>query len=190
MLYSLSRALCYCVFKIFFSLEVKGKDAFRANEPFILASNHLSHLDPPLMAVASPKRIAFLAKEELFSNKLFSLYLKDVGVIPIKRGSSDIKSMRLSLKTLKTKALLVFPQGTRGRGLDEINLGVGFLCKKAKVPVVAARIYGTDQILPRGAKFLRKGRMRVVFARVDTITPDDTYQDISSKVMETIKNLK
>ena len=98
--------------------------------------------------------------------------------------------MRLSLKTLKTKALLVFPQGTRGRGLDEVNSGVGFLCKKAKLGVVAARVYGTDKVFPKGAKFLRRGRIRVVFARVDTITSDDTYQDISSKVMETIKNLK
>lgn len=190
MLYRLSRALCYCVFKLFFSLEVEGKAAFFDDKPFILASNHLSHLDPPLLAVACPKKVAFLAKEELFRNKLFTLYLKDVGVIPIKRGSSDIKSMRLALKTLKTKALLVFPQGTRGRGLDEVSSGVGFLCKKAKAGVVAARIYGTDKVLPRGAKFLRKGRIRVVFTRVEAIAPSDNYQDISSKVMETIKDLR
>ncbi len=189
MLYRVSTLFCYCFFKIFFALQIKGKDVFPADEPFILASNHLSHLDPPVLAVSCPRKIAFLAKQELFSNKLFRLYLKDVGVISIKRGASDIKSLRLALKTLKTKALLVFPQGTRGGDFAEVSFGVGFLARKSKVPVVAARIYGTDKILPKGAKFFRRGRIRVVFSKVDSVGDDDSYEDITLKVVEAIKKL-
>jgi len=141
------------------------------------------------LAVSCPYKITFLAKEELFDNKLFALYLKDVGAIPLKREKSDIKTLRLALKTLKTKALLIFPQGTRGAGFDRVNSGVGFLCKKAAVPVIAARIYGTDKVFPKGAKFPRRGKIKVIFSKVQTIDQEDTYQDISRKVMEVIKNL-
>ena len=164
-------------------------DVFPADQPFILAANHLSNLDPPILAVSCPKRIAFMAKEELFANKLLSLYLKDVGAIPIKRGKSDIRIMRLALKTLKTKALLIFPQGTRGRSFNEANSGVGFLSRKAKVPVIAARIYGTDKVLPKRAKFFRRGKIKVIFAKVNTVKEGDDYQAITQKVMATIESL-
>jgi len=189
MFYRLSILLSRCFFKTFFALEVKGKDVFPANQPFILAANHLSNLDPPVLAVACPKRVSFMAKEELFASKLLSLYLKDVGAIPIKRGKSDIKIIRLALKTLKAKALLIFPQGTRGRSFDEANLGVGFLSQKAKVPVVAARVYGTDKVLPKGAKFFHRGKLKIVFAKVNAIKEGDDYRTITQKVMATIESL-
>lgn len=189
MLYKVSTLFAYCFLKLFFDLKVEGSDAFPADQPFILASNHCSHLDPPVLASTCPKPVAFLAKQELFGNKLLSLYLNDVGVIPVRRGKSEIKIIRLALKTLKTRALLIFPQGTRNRAFEEANLGVGFLCKKAKVPVVAARIRGTDKVLPKGAKFFRRGKIKVAFARLDNITSEDDYSAITRKVMRAIENL-
>ncbi len=189
MLYRISTAICYAIFKIFFRLKIRGREAFNCGSPFILASNHLSHLDPPLMAVCSPYKVAFLAKEELFKNPIAIWYFKRVGVIPIKRGKADIANTRTALKTLKAKSLLIFPQGTRGGSFDELNLGVGFLAKRAKVPIIAAKITGTDKILPRGAKFLSPGRIEVTFKRVDNIKEDDIYETIAIKTAETIKNL-
>ena len=55
--------------------------------------------------------------------------------------------------------------------------------------MIAARIYGTDKVFPKGAKFPRRGKIKVIFSKVQTIDQEDTYQDISRKVMEVIKNL-
>ena len=189
MLYRLSKILAYSFLKLFYKLEVKGKKYIPKAGPFILASNHLSNLDPPTLAVSSPRKIGFLAKEELFKNKLLALYLRGVGAISVKRDKSDIRVMRLALKTLKTKPLLIFPQGARGGGFMAANSGVGFFYKKTGVPIIAARIYGTDKALPKGAKFFRKGGIKVVLARVDNIEKSDSYEDVTQKVMNKIASL-
>jgi len=189
MLYRVSTSIVFCFLKIFFKLEVKGKDKIPRNQPFILASNHMSNLDPPTLAASCPVKIGFIAKEELFKSRLFSIYLKDVGAIPLKREKSDIKALRTSLKILKTKPLLIFPQGTRGSNFDELNFGVGFLYRKAAVPIIAARVYGTDKVLPKGAKVFSCGKIKVVFAKVDNIEKEDSYQDITLKVANKIKSL-
>jgi len=154
-----------------------------------LAANHLSNLDPPLLAIVSPRKVGFLAKEELFKKKIAALYFKDVGVIPLRRGQSDIGAMRLALKVLESKPLIIFPQGTRGDSFEEANSGVGFLCEKTKVPIVAARIYGTDEASSKKVSFFNKIKIRIIFARVDNIEEGDSYEDITRKVMDKIKSL-
>ncbi len=190
MLYNIATAALLILCKCLFKLKVKGKDSFPKKTPFILTSNHISNLDPVILGVAAfPRGVSFLAKEELFSNKLFALILKDVGAIPLKRGKSDIRTVRIALKTLKKRPLVVFPQGTRSSGFDKVNSGVGFLYRKAKVPIIAAKIQGTDKVLPRGAKYLSRGRVKVTFSKVDDIIDSDNYKDIASKVMNKIKTL-
>lgn len=188
MLYRFSTTTVYCLLKLFYRLEVEGKESIPRKGPFILAANHLSNLDPPLLAAVSSRKVGFLAKEELFKSKISALYFKDVGAIPLKRGKSDIRAVRLALETLENKPLLIFPQGTRGASFEEASAGIGFLCKKAKVPIVAARIYGTDKE-SKGVNFFNKGKIRVIFARVDNIEEDDNYEDITRKVVDKIKSL-
>ena len=157
--------------------------------PFILASNHQSHLDPPFVAMASRQDLHFLAKRELFDKKILGFILSHSGVIPLNRDTSDIAALRASLKVLKTGSLAVFPQGTRGKGMDEFNHGVGFLSKKAKVPIFVAKIEGTDNLMPKGSNKLKRGKIKISFAKVADLDKLDTYQDISAAVMATIENL-
>jgi len=107
----------------------------------------------------------------------------------LRRYRTDIRAMRLALNILKEKPLLVFPQGTRSRDLDESLAGVGFLAKKAGVPVVAARIEGTDKILPPGRKLPRFYQLRVVFGRVANIEKTDSYRQITARVVATVQTL-
>jgi len=189
MLYRISTTLVYCYLKLFYKLDIRGKEFIPKKGPFILAANHLSNLDPPLLATISPRAVGFLAKEELFHNKISALYFKDVGLLPLKRGQNDIGAVRLALKVLERKPLVIFPQGTRGASLEAANNGVGFLCKKAKVPVVVARIYGTKKEPSKRLNFFNKSKIRVIFARVDNIEEGDNHEDITRKVMDKIKSL-
>jgi 1-acyl-sn-glycerol-3-phosphate acyltransferase len=181
--------LVFLFLKLFFKLKVKGREALPKDQPFILASNHISNLDPAALAAVCPRKIGFLAKKELFKNRISNWYIKTVGGIPLRRGISDVSAVRETLKILRLKPLLVFPQGTRGADFDKANPGVGFLYKKAKAPIIAAKIYGTDKVLPKGAKFFKKGRIEIKFARVDNIKDSDSYEEITAKVMAKIKSL-
>ena len=189
MLYNIFKALLILILRWGFKLEIKGKDAFPKKGTFILASNHLSNLDPIVVGTASPRRICFLAKKELFKHKLSALLMRTLGVTPLPRGKSGIKVMRQALEILKKHPLLIFPQGTRMASYDTFKAGVGFLYKRSRRPVIAVRIYGTDRILTKGSSKIRRGKIRVHFARVSHLRNDDTPDEIAAKVMAKIKSL-
>ena len=132
MLYTLGKLTVYCFLKLFFKVELQGRDVFPAKGPFILASNHVSHFDPPLLATVVKRRIWFLAKEELFRRWIGRIFFRTLGAIPLKRNTNDFRAMRRSLAILKEKPLLVFPQGLVGAPWEQIHAGVGFLFKRSK----------------------------------------------------------
>jgi 1-acyl-sn-glycerol-3-phosphate acyltransferase len=189
MLYEILKSLSLFVLRCFFKLDIKGKQSLPSRGPFILAANHVSNLDPIVIGAACSRQLYYLAKEELFKSKLFGLLLKNINAIPLKRARADLSTMRTAIKVLEKEPLLLFPQGTRGARIDNVKAGVGFLYKKTTVPIIAAKIYGTESILPKGARFLKKGKIRVVFSKVATLRETDSNEDVALKVMETIKSL-
>jgi 1-acyl-sn-glycerol-3-phosphate acyltransferase len=189
MTYEICKALCFLLIRLFARIEVKGREIFPQEGPFILASNHISNLDPGVVGMLCPRQLNYLAKEELFRNKLVGAFLGKINAIPVKRGHADLHVLRLSLKILKDRPLLIFPQGTRAANYDSFKTGVGFLYKKSQVPVIAAKIYGTDKILPKGAKFLRFGKIKVIYSKVEGLNAADSREAITAKVVEVIKSL-
>src|SRR5476649_340272 len=99
---------------------------------FILASNHISNLDPVLLGICSVRRINFMAKIELFKG-LLGFFLTHLGAFPVKRGESDFGAMREALKRLKNgRVILIFVEGTRRirNEPSKAQAGVGFLAMK------------------------------------------------------------
>ncbi|MFA5008169.1 MAG: lysophospholipid acyltransferase family protein [Candidatus Omnitrophota bacterium] len=189
MTYEICKALCFLIVKLFCKIEVRGREVFPQKGPFILASNHISYLDPEVVGMLCPRQLNYLAKEELFQNKVFGAFLRKINVIPIKRGHVDLHVLRLSLKILENKPLLIFPQGTRATNYDSFKEGVGFLYKKSRAPVIVAKVYGTDKVLPKGAKFLKYGKIKVIFSKVEGLEDQQTRHQVTAKVIETIKSL-
>ncbi|MCF7894855.1 MAG: 1-acyl-sn-glycerol-3-phosphate acyltransferase [Candidatus Omnitrophica bacterium] len=190
MLYKISTTICFLFFKWFSSLKVVGRECIPKKGSFILASNHISNLDPPLLSSVCPRQLAIVAKKELFKYKLASFYFKKVGTIPIERGRITIQTMRTLVRTLEKKPILIFPEGSRRAGLSKAQKGAGFLCKRAKVPVVAARIFGTDQILPSGKTFPKRKKVKLVFQLVKNIDFSKKAEQINKKIINTIENIK
>src|SRR5579863_3703731 len=105
---------------------------------FILASNHISNLDPVVLGICSVRRLNFMAKVELFKG-LLGFVLTRLGAFPVKRGESDFGAMREALKRLKIgRVILIFVEGTRriGNEPSKAQAGVGFLAMKSGVPIV------------------------------------------------------
>ena len=193
MFYFASRAVCFVFLKTFFSLRVFGQENVPKKGGFILASNHVSFLDPVAVGVACPRKLNYMARDTLFSNRLFAWLLNDCGSFPLKRDSADLSALKEAIKRLKSgQGLLLFPEGRRSADKDTLlkpRAGVGFLASKLKVPVIPALVKGTDRALPRGAKFFRSSNISVIFGKQILIERRMPYKDIAQQVINDIRHL-
>jgi len=118
--------------------------------PLIVACNHASMVDPPLLgsAIAPARGPRFLAKKELFRVPGLSWFMRGVGVIPLDRGNADHSAMRAALETLEAGgSVVIFPEGTRMRSGERRppKLGVSFLAGRTRARVTPAHVVGTRE---------------------------------------------
>jgi len=95
--------------------EVTGRDHVPRTGGVILVSNHLNNVDPPILSASLPRRIAFMAKEELYYARNASGFLaRTFGAFPVRRGELDRRALKEALKVLRQGLILgLFPEGTR-----------------------------------------------------------------------------
>ena len=132
--------------------------------PFVIAANHSSFLDPPMVAAAYRRRIRFLTLIDLFGNyRALDFALNTFEVIEVRRGAIPLRALRQALEHLAEGGVVaVFPEGTRAWRFGEkpIALGAAWLALRAKVPLVPIAIAGTENVLGVDNK-LRRGRINV-----------------------------
>ena len=145
MLYRFVRGLAYVVLFFIFRIKKIGVSNIPKEGGVIIAYNHRSYWDPVMAGFTCPRMLRFMAKEELFKNKLFGGLIKSLGAFPISRGKGDIGAIKGALKILRDgNAMLIFPEGKRvtdGRHL-KAKPGVAAIAHRARVPIVPARISG------------------------------------------------
>ena len=143
--------LVHFIFKPIFGAiwlkKAKGLENLPAEGGYVLCANHLSGLDPICIASRLPrsKNLSFLAKKELFDNKLLKLLITALGAIPVDRGGADIAAIRASMKALKDgDCLLVFPQGTRSKDNTPTPMlsGASMIALRGGAPVIPCYIDG------------------------------------------------
>ena len=143
--------------------RVEGLENVPRSGRLLIACNHLSMVDPPLVAWAIARRRIghFLGKAELFENPVSAWVLRNLHSIPLDRGRGDVGALRRAMEILEGGACLVlFPEGTRSKtGLPgRPKAGVGLLAADSGAPVVPARVFGTWGF-PRGGPLgIRFGR--------------------------------
>lgn len=145
------RALARFVFFLLLNVKLKGRNNVPPDGPYIIASNHLSWADIPLVPAYLSPQVVYLAKEELFQGKL-NWPVRFLGAIPVKRGEADRQLLRASDDLLKRgKILIIFPEGHRSesRQMIQANAGVGMIALRAGVPVVPVAICGSEYALKR-----------------------------------------
>lgn len=198
--YIIWRLIFKCFFSITCRLKVEGISNIPKKGSFIIASNHVSYLDPIMLGVGcSRKDLFFMARHTLFETPFMKWALKRVHVFPVKRGSVDLKAFKESIKLLNDgSGLVLFPEGTRSLdgSLGEPEAGVGFLVVKSGAPVVPAYISGTNIVLPRGQKYIRPSKITVTFGKPviynkeKSVIEKEIYFNIAKKTMEDIAILK
>lgn len=158
MLYRVFRAMFRILFTVVFRWRVTGLENIPAAGGVIIAPNHTSNIDPPLVGSALRRRITVMAKEELFVSAIFAFIIKRLGAFPIKRGAGDRAAIKTAIKLLEEgNVLMLFPEGTRSKtgSLGKAQPGIAMIAMKSQVPVIPVSISGTYKFFRNGTWFPR-----------------------------------
>jgi glycerol-3-phosphate dehydrogenase (NAD(P)+) len=150
--YWVVRAVLQPFLQLYFRLRREGRGHIPADGPLLLAANHRSFLDPFVIACCIRRPIYFVAKRELFDNRLQGWFLNALGAFPVRRGEADEESLATARALLERgEAVLIFPEGTRIRegSLGEPRRGAGRLALETAAPIVPVALTGTDRARPR-----------------------------------------
>lgn len=191
--YGVYKTIVQIPFRAYFGFKIKliGKENEPESGPVIICANHISMADPLFIGLVFKREISFMAKAELFKNKLFGRFLKSIGVIPVKRGEADIAAIKSALSVLKSGNVLgIFPEGTRNADADEsAKNGAAMLAYKTKSKVLPVAI----SVKNNKVKFFR----RVLIVAGEAIPYDaldygdgKDYAKASEQIMEKIYELK
>jgi 1-acyl-sn-glycerol-3-phosphate acyltransferase len=162
-IYWLARTTARLLARVLFGWRVEGETNLPETGGFILAANHVSYADPPLIGAASPRMLRYMAKRELFRPPLFRQLISALGAFPVNRVGLDRQALRLATDFLAAGyGILIFPAGTRTRGESPARgrPGISLLAAESATPVVPARIEGSAHL--RDA-FLRRRPLRIRF---------------------------
>ena len=199
--YSAARLFASGCFGFLTGWDVRGRQHVPRSSGLIVASNHISFWDPPMVGAALPREVHFLAKEELFRTPGLGLLIRSLNSIPIRRGVADLSGLSRALEVLRAgDALLMFPEGSRMRDgeLHPARPGVGMMAVQGDVPIVPCYISGSN----RPSRWWYRGaRVRIWFGPVrpwkDLIEPESDltpgralYQKVGEAVMREIAILK
>jgi 1-acyl-sn-glycerol-3-phosphate acyltransferase len=179
-LYDVGYVFFSVLIRLAFGLRVDGAERVPRSGGCIIASNHFSSWDPPVVGIATPRQLHFMAKRELFAQPFFAWVLRAVRAFPVDRTANDIGAVKEALRRLKGgHAVGIFFEGTRHADTKAVMGGAAFLAQRAAVPIVPAAIW-------------REGRrFRVVFG--EPIRPTGTSKEeaatMTSSLSERVRTL-
>lgn len=183
--YKIIRAVLNFIFFVIFRLHVEGRENVPAKGAIIVAPNHKSDWDPPLIGVAFDTRIIhYMAKEELFKNPIFGWIIRQFGTFPVKRGAVDRTAIRQAIRELKAgNPLGIFPEGTRIRreGLGRFHSGMASLALMTGTPILPVAVIGS-RYLPH-----RKGPLAVLIGKPVPVKKQRPTDELVAELNEEIK---
>ena len=188
-LYDLAKYTFWGLFGSIWRMRVHGIENVPKNGPLIVACNHMSYLDPPVLGTASPRRLSYMAKEELFHIPVLGPAIAAVGAYPVDRKGSATAAIKRSVDVLRSGgAIGIFPEGTRNlEGRAEVRGGAALLSALGNAPVVPACITGTSD-----AK--RLAQIQVFFGQPMRLPADrkasrEDMANFTDEVMRAIRSL-
>ena len=182
------------LFRLFWRWKVIGLENVPRTGGVLLASNHASHLDPPLVgaAVYGYRPCYIMGKSELWKNRLCGKILDQIGGFPVQRHTADRATLRRVLDWLKAgETVAMFPEGERtfNGDLQPAQPGITLLIQRSGVPVVPVACIGTFAALPRGRTLPKLAPIKIVFGSPMTFPPEAKREEVTAALMQAIADL-
>lgn len=181
-MYYIGRGLCKIFLRLMGGYTSIGEENIPKTGGVIIAPNHISYADPPLVGAGMRRPIHFMAKEELFKVPVLGMFIRYAGCFPVKRGKADRQALKRAIGMLEQgKVICIFPEGTRSPDgkLQDPELGLGLVALKSRAPVIPTAVIGTDRVLPAHSK--RPGRFRTKIVYGEPLIFPDLYDIRDSK---------
>ena len=193
MFYKILKVIFRFTFNLLFSPKVIGAENVPKEGAMIMAANHMSNWDPPILGTYLPRTVGYMAKEELFKPAIAGAIIKSLNAFPVKRGASDRGAIKMALNILKKGLCLgIFPEGTRSRDgkLHKAQAGVSLIAAMSKAPVVPTALIGTNKIWSKEEKF---PQLTIVFGEPiyyeGKSNDKAALEEFSQEIMKKIENL-
>ena len=184
MLFKIVKFLIKCFLHIIFRIKIHNIENFPKTGAAIIALNHKSNWDAVLGVALFPRRVFFMAKQELFKYSLIGGIFRWAGAFPVNRGTADVGAIKTAMKILKNEeCMAIFPEGTRVREGQphEIKSGVAMIAEKTKAPVIPIAIKGKYGFLKKIELFVGEP-IYVKSEDGSKLTHDEIY-DYSRQIM-------
>ena len=166
--YRIGWSLFRFIYATYFRWRACNPERVPLTGPVILASNHASFIDPPLVGAGLPREINYLARESLFRFPGIGALLRSWNAVPVDRDGGGARGLKAILDRLRDGgAIILFPEGTRARDgkLQPARSGIGLIVIKSTAPVIPVRVFGTYEAFGRHVKFPRPHQIVVKYGK-------------------------
>lgn len=162
--YATIRVILVSFARLWFRVSARGKEHVPAEGAFIFAPVHRSNIDFLLLLICTKRRIRYLSKDTIFKGVWDTIFTA-LGAIPVTRGTADREALQTCVAVIQAgEPLVIFPEGARQHGpvVQELFDGVAFVQSRTGVPVVPVGIGGSETAMPKGARFIKPHKVRLV----------------------------
>ena len=185
--------LTYWFFKLLYRHKIYGIENIPSGAS-ILAANHVSFYDPPVLSISTPYEVQFLARKTLFDSALLGPLIRRLNAHPVSGKAQDVAVFKTILRLMKEgKKVIIFPEGKRSSTgkLQPIKPGISLLISRTNAAVIPSYIYGTFAVWPSSRKFPRLfGKTACVFGKPLYFSPKATQEEIALQIEKEILSLK
>jgi len=163
--YAIVRGLILTVAKAIGRVEVIGAEKVPAAGAFILAPVHRSNVDFALTSIITRRPMRYMGKDSIWKSRLLGRFVSMLGAFPVHRGSADRDALKACIDIVNGGSpLVMFPEGTRRTGpvVEDLFDGTAFVAARTRVPIVPMGIGGSEAMMPKGAKMLKRSKLVLV----------------------------
>jgi len=186
-------------FRVFYSLRVYGVDNITRGGA-IIAPNHASFFDPPIICAAWPEETHYLARKSLFDKPLLRGLISRLNAHPVTGTAQDLNSIKVICELLNQhQKVVIFPEGERSDDgeLTEIKTGIAMLAMRCHCPIIPAYIHGTYDVWPKQRRWPKlRGKIACVFGKpifpdeFSSLTKKEAQIALAARVFDDIQALK
>ena len=188
--YDVAKAVVTAIVRTTFRFRIVGAANVPPTGGLIVAANHISNFDPPILGIAVPRPVSYMAKKELFRIPVLGVVISHLNAFPVDRQAGGTAAIRASIRMLKEgRCVGIFPEGGRNvTGANEEKAGAAFLAAASGAPVVPAAIVGTRKLRPFARVTVAFGEpLRIERNRQ---SPADDLEKGANDIMQRIRTLQ